>query len=225
MAWILMRSYTFTVVLSMEFLRQFNIVPLPRYKRNTSKQLSAMQFKRGIKKGKVTYLATLCIDKEEATHMKLLNEEAQVLNEFKDVMQSELSKKLPSRKEVDHTIELEFGAKPSVKAPYHMSPPELEELKRHLKELLDVDFIQSSKITYEAPILFQKKYNGSLKLFIDYMTLNKVISKNKYPILLIVDMFGQFGGERYFTKLDLKLGYYQVRIAADDEPKTMYFTR
>ena len=60
---------------------------------------------------------------------------------------------------------------------------------------------------------------------IDYRALNKVTVKNKYPIPLIVDIFDQLGRVRYFTKLDSWLGYYQVKIAKGDEPKTTCVTR
>ena len=55
---------------------------------------------------------------------------------------------------------------------------------------------------------------------IDYKVLNKITIKNKYPIPLIADLFDQLGKVRYFTKLDLHSGYYQVRIAKGDESKT-----
>ena len=58
-----------------------------------------------------------------------------------------------------------------------------------------------------------------------YQTLNKVIVKNKYPIPLIVELFDQLGRVRYFVKLGLSLGYYQVRIVEGDELKTMCVTR
>ena len=58
-----------------------------------------------------------------------------------------------------------------------------------------------------------------------YRTLNKVIVKNKYPIPLIVELFDQLGRVRYFVKLGLSLGYYQVRIVEGDELKTMCVTR
>ncbi|GMI70618.1 hypothetical protein HRI_000731100 [Hibiscus trionum] len=60
---------------------------------------------------------------------------------------------------------------------------------------------------------------------IDYRALKKLTVKNKYPISLITDLFDQLGGTRWFTKLDLRSGYYQVRIAAGDEPKTACVTR
>nr|CAN63114.1 hypothetical protein VITISV_031750 [Vitis vinifera] len=60
---------------------------------------------------------------------------------------------------------------------------------------------------------------------IDYRALNKVTVKNKYPIPLIADLFDQLERARYFTKLDLRSGYYQVRIAEGYEPKTTCVTR
>ena len=102
-----------------------------------------------------------------------------VLEEFKDVMPPELPKRLPPRREVDHVIELEPGSRPPAMAPYRMAPPELEELRKQLKELLDAGFIRPSKSPYGAPVLFQKKHDGSLRMCIDFRALNKVTVKNK----------------------------------------------
>ncbi|KAL9274517.1 RNA-directed DNA polymerase-like protein [Drosera capensis] len=137
----------------------------------------------------------------------------------------ELLKNLQLRREVDHKIELELGTRPPVKAPYLMASTELEKLQKQLKELLDAGFIQPSKSPYGAPVLFQRKKDGSLRLCIDNRALNKVIIKNKYHIPLIVDLFDQLGRARYITKLDLRPGYYQVRITQGDEAKTICITR
>jgi len=83
-----------------------------------------------------------------------------------------------------------------------MATLELEELRRKLKELLDTGYIRPSKSPYGAPILFQKKYVGSLRLWIDYREFNKITIK--YPIPHIDDLFDQLGDVRYFTKLDLR---------------------
>nr|CAD1820409.1 unnamed protein product [Ananas comosus var. bracteatus] len=177
-------------------------------------------------RGEITYLAAIREvsnqDLEEEDHPAVIDA---VLGEFKDVMPQELPKRLPPRREVDHAIELEPGAKPPAKAPYRMAPPELEELQRQLKDLLDAGFIRPSKAPYEAPVLFQRKSDGSLRLCIDYRALNKVTVKNKYPIPLVADLFDQLGGAKFFTKLDLRSGYYQVRIAEGDEEKTACVTR
>nr|GEY44256.1 hypothetical protein [Tanacetum cinerariifolium] len=71
----------------------------------------------------------------------------------------------------------------------------------------------------------REKKDGSLWMCIDYRALNKVTIKNNYPIPLIVDLFDQLGKARYFTKLDLRSGYYQVRISEGDEAKMMCVTR
>ena len=81
------------------------------------------------------------------------------------------------------------------------------------------------KTAYGAPVLFQRKHDGSLRMCIDYRALNKITLKNKYPIPHIGDLFDQLGQARVFTKLDLRSGYYQVRIAEGDEPKTACVTR
>lgn len=106
-----------------------------------------------------------------------------------------------------------------------MAPPELAELRKQLKELLNASFIHPSKAPYGAPVLFQKKHDGSLRLCIDYPTLNKITIKNKYRIPLIADLFDQLGGACYFSKLDLRSGYYQVRISEGDEAKIACVTR
>ena len=106
---------------------------------------------------------------------------------------------LPPRREVDHTIELEAGPKPPVHAPYRMAPPELEELRKQLKELLEAGNIHLSKAPYGTPVLFQKKKDGLLLLCIDYKALNKVTIKNKYPIPLIADLFDRVGKAKYFS--------------------------
>ncbi|KAE8718446.1 cytochrome P450 78A7-like [Hibiscus syriacus] len=136
-----------------------------------------------------------------------------------------MTEEVPNEREVDHKIELVSNTEPPVKAPYRMAPPELEELRRQLKELLDAGYIQPSKVLFGAPVLFQNKHDGSLRMYIDYRALNKLTMKNKYPIPLIADLFDKLGGVRWFTKLDLWSRYYQVRIAEGDEPKTACVTR
>nr|CAD1823079.1 unnamed protein product [Ananas comosus var. bracteatus] len=89
-----------------------------------------------------------------------------------------------------------------------MSPPELAKLRKQLDELFKDGLIRSSKAPFGAPVHFQKKYDGSLRLCVDYRALNKATIKNKYPIQLIADLFDQLGKVRYFSKLDLRSGYW-----------------
>jgi hypothetical protein len=76
-----------------------------------------------------------------------------------------------------------------------------------------------------APFLFVKKKDGMLILFIDFRQLNKVTVKNKYPLPRIDDIFDQLKDENIFSKIDLILGYHQVRIKEEYINKTTFRTR
>ncbi|KAG8481082.1 hypothetical protein CXB51_025813 [Gossypium anomalum] len=64
-----------------------------------------------------------------------------------------------------------------------------------------------------------------MRLCIDYKQLNKVIVKNKYPLSRINDLFDQLRGATMFSKIDLRSGYYQLRVKEQDVPKTTFRTR
>ncbi|MCI53481.1 RNA-directed DNA polymerase (Reverse transcriptase) [Trifolium medium] len=72
-------------------------------------------------------------------------------------------------------------------APYRMSASELNELKKQLGELFEKRFIRPSVSPWETLVLLVKKKEGSMRLYIDYRQLNKVMIKNKYPLSRIDD--------------------------------------
>jgi hypothetical protein len=106
-----------------------------------------------------------------------------------------------------------------------MAPKELDELKIQLQELLDKRFIRPNNSHRGAPVLFVKKKDGMLRFCIDYRQLNKVTIKNRYPLSRIDDLFNQLKGAHVFSKIDLRSGYYQMRIKGQDVPKTTFKTR
>jgi hypothetical protein len=97
-----------------------------------------------------------------------------------------------------------------------MAHIELAELKIQLQELLDKEFIRPSNSPWKALVLFVKKKDGTFRLCIDYRQLNKVTVKNKYLLPWIDDLFDQLKGARVFSKIDLRLGYHQLRIREHD---------
>jgi hypothetical protein len=110
-------------------------------------------------------------------------------------------------------------------APYRMSASELGELKKQLEELLEKKCIRPSVSPWGAPVLLVKKKEGSMRLCIDYRQLNKVTIKNKYPLPRINDLMDQLVGACVFGKIDLRSGYHQIRVKAEDISKTAFRTR
>ena len=121
-------------------------------------------------------------------------------------------------------INLAPGIAPISKIPYRMSLVELKELKTRLHELLDKGFIRPSFSQWGALVLFVKKKDGTMRLYIDYRKLNKVTVKNKYPLPHIDDFFDQLQGASVFLKIDLRSRYHQLRIKKEDIPKTAFRT-
>jgi hypothetical protein len=149
----------------------------------------------------------------------------ELLAEYRDVFPDKLPDKLPPRRDIDHRIELEQSSLPTSRGVYRMSPAELDELKVQLKELIDSGFIQPSKSPYGAPVLFVKKKDGTMRMCVDYRELNRITIKNRYPLPRVEELFDRLRGAKYFTKIDLRSGYHQVRIHPDDIHKTAFRTR
>ncbi|KAH0678949.1 hypothetical protein KY284_020034 [Solanum tuberosum] len=147
-----------------------------------------------------------------------------VVNEFPKVFPEDLPG-VPLEREIDFVKDLLPDTQPILIPPYIMASAELKELKEKLKDLLDKGFIRPSISPWGDPVLFMKKNEGSLIMFIDYRQLNKVTIKNKYPIPGIDDLFDQFQGASCFSKIDLRFVYHQLRVRDSDIPKTTFRTR
>lgn len=101
----------------------------------------------------------------------------------------------------------------------------MEELKKQLAELVKAGFIQPSKSPFGAPILFVKKKDGTMRMCVDYRALNNITIKNAYPLPRVDELFDRLQGAQYFSKIDLRSGYHQIRISPEDVPKTAFRTR
>ncbi|XP_071726824.1 uncharacterized protein [Rutidosis leptorrhynchoides] len=150
--------------------------------------------------------------------------EIPIVNEFLDVFPDELPWVPPDR-EVEFRIDLIPGATPIAKMPYRLTPSEMKEMMNQFQELLDKGFIRPSSSPWGAPVLFVKKKDGTLRMCIDYRELNKVTIKNRYPLPRIDDLFDQLQGACFFSKIDLRSGYHQLKVKEEDFPKTAFRTR
>jgi hypothetical protein len=106
-----------------------------------------------------------------------------------------------------------------------MTPKELAELKVQLNELLGKGYICPSSSPWGYPALFVKNIDQSLRLCVDYWPLNAVIMRNKYPLPHIDILFNQLPNAKVFSKVDLHLGYHQIKIRLEDVSKNAFSTR
>ena len=113
-----------------------------------------------------------------------------MVREFLEVFSKDLPRLSPQR-EIEFSIELAPSTNLISIAPYRMAPLELRELKVQLQDLLDKGFIKPSISPCSALVLFVKKKDGSLRLYVDYRQPNKVTIKNKYLLPRIDDLFDQ----------------------------------
>ena len=144
--------------------------------------------------------------------------------EFEDVFSKESFDSLPERRSWDHAIELVPDSKPANCKVYPISPIEQKELDAFIEEGLATGRIRPSKSPMASPVFFVKKKDGGLRFVQDYRALNAMTVKNRYPLPLINDLINRLKGARFFTKLDVRWGFNNVRIREGDEWKAAFRT-
>jgi len=142
-----------------------------------------------------------------------------------DLFTQKEADKLPPHRPYDHRIPLEPGSTPPFGTIYSMSPAELEILRKYIEDNLRRRFIRHSQSPCGAPILFAKKPDGTLRLCVDYRALNKITTKNRYPLPLIGELLDRISRAKFFTKFDVRDGYHRLRMAEGEEWKTAFRCR
>lgn len=146
-----------------------------------------------------------------------------LLSSFSDIFE-EPSSLPPYREGFNHKIPLEAGENNVILRPYRYSALQKDSLDKMIREMLDQGIIQYSSSPYASPIVLVKKKYGSWRLCVDYRGLNKQTIKDKYLIPLLEDLLYELGGSKYFSKLDLRAGFHQLRMAPEDVHKTAFKT-
>ena len=176
-----------------------------------------------------TEMYVLCGESEEQSthlteHTKAEDPRIQALLEkYQDVFQ-EPSAPPPARPE-DHQIELELGKQPPSRGIGRLDEVKLQVLKETLEDLLKKGYIQPSTSPFGANVLFARKPDGTFRLCVDYRGLNSITTKNATPLPHLGELRDRLGAGKWYSKMDLRDGFYNLLMAAEDRHKTAFRTR
>jgi hypothetical protein len=134
------------------------------------------------------------------------------------------STELPPSRSFDHAIPLVPGAVPVQKKPYRYAPSQKDELEKQINEMIRKGVIQPSHSPFASPVILVKKKDGGWRMCVDYRYLNALTVKNKYPLPIVDELLDELAGAQFFTKLDLRSGYHQIRLVEGEEYKTTFKT-
>ncbi|KAL0319957.1 UNVERIFIED_CONTAM: Retrovirus-related Pol polyprotein from transposon.6 [Sesamum radiatum] len=143
---------------------------------------------------------------------------SELILQFQDIFQE--PKTLPP----ERAIELMHDAIPKKQHPYRYAYGQKTEIERIVKEMLDSGIIRTSQSSFASPVLLVKKKDGGWRLCVDYRYLNKLTVKHNFPIPVIDELLDELHGAKYFSKIDLRSGYFHIRMKQEDIPKTSFIT-
>ncbi|KAH9311173.1 hypothetical protein KI387_026208, partial [Taxus chinensis] len=128
----------------------------------------------------------------------------------------------PPERGSEHIIELKEGAKPVITTPYRYPKRQKDEIEKNIQELLEMGFIRPSKSPFASAVVLVKKKDGTMRMCVDYRALNQSTIKNRYPIPRIDELIDELHGAKFFSKIDLRSGYHQIRMRGSDVEKTAF---
>jgi hypothetical protein len=160
-----------------------------------------------------------------STRVDDLPEEIQeLLEEFADIIVDELPCSLPLIRSVSHHIDLIPGASFQNKVVYILTLQENEEVKRQVQELLDKGLVRESLSLCAVPTILSPKKDRGWRMCTESREINKITIRYRFPFPRMDDLMDCLSGAKYFSKIDLKSGYHQIRMREGDEWKTTFKT-
>ena len=124
---------------------------------------------------------------------------------------------------MEHSIQLTTDV-PVKSKPYGLPYRVRETLKEDINDMLKMGVIRPSTSPYASPTVIVKKPDGSNRICIDYRKLNRITVFDPEPMIKADDLFQKLSGDKYFTKLDLSKGYWQIPVRKEDISKTAFVT-
>ena len=156
-------------------------------------------------------------EEREGEKEAIPHEVQQILDDFKDIISNGTPVVLPPKREINHKIDFFPNASLPNKVAYKLTLDHNKEVARKVQELLDQGLIKKSISPCSIPVVLESKKGGKWRLFIDSRAINRITIRYRFPIQRIEYLMDCLGGAMYFTKLNLKSGYHQIRIKEGDE--------
>ena len=113
-------------------------------------------------------------------------------------------------------------SEPISQKPYHIAMRNYQWVKDEIEKLLTEKVMCSNRSSWSAPIIVVPKGDGGKQQVIDYRALNKVIRKFTWPMPKVEDIFSKLNGAKYFSTLDLRIGYHHIPLDKSSIPKTAF---
>jgi hypothetical protein len=108
--------------------------------------------------------------------------------------------------------------------PYRYPPALKDEIEKQIAEMLAKGLIQHSSSLFSSPVLLVKKKDNSYRFCVDFRHLNALTLKSKYPVPIFDQLMDELAGASWFTNLDLRAGFHQIRLKPGEEFKTAFQT-
>lgn len=129
---------------------------------------------------------------------------------------------LPLERLTNHHIHMLPQATPVNMRPYRYPHYQKCEIELQVEMMLQKGLIQLSTSPFSSPVLLVRKNDGSWRFYVDYQALNTLTVHDRFPIPTIDELLDELGHTRWFSMLDLLQGYNQIRMHANDIPKTAF---
>ena len=128
---------------------------------------------------------------------------------------------------VKHTIHPEPGTVPTNIRPYRLPESQRKEIDRRVTNLLEEGIIFESNSPWNSPIMVLPKRVGpdgekKWRLVVDFRHLNEKTIGDAHPLPDITDILDQLGQSKYFTCLDMMMGYHLIELEEGEWPKTAF---
>jgi hypothetical protein len=130
----------------------------------------------------------------------------------------------PPTRDCDHHIALLLGAQPFHMPPYRYAPALKSEIEKQVTEMLGASIIQPSQSEFSSLVILVKKKDNTYMFCVDYRHLNALTVKTRFPVLVSDEFLDELHGSAWFSTLDLRAGFHQIRMAPQDQHKIAFQT-